>query len=74
MTSAWGEHPEEAADSADEDGPADEDPYASESREPAPEPAIPVASPQRSDSETIASLEWQIDILVSPGFNLYNLL
>ena len=76
MTSAWGENPEEAADSADEDGSADDDPYAGEPDNGAPESAVPAASSEHSEprpAETIASLSWQIDILMSPGFKKVSL-
>ena len=63
MTSAWGEDPEDAADSADEDGAATSaDPY---DEEPAPTAPTPVESPagENNSPPTLESLMWQLQIL-----------
>ncbi|CAE7276559.1 unnamed protein product [Symbiodinium natans] len=67
MTASWGEQAEEAVDSADEDVPAEPYPEPSPPPSPSPAPAMPIpSSPLPSPHETIANLQWQIDILQFP--------
>ena len=71
MTDAWGQNPgDDAPDSADEDGAADEDPYAGEGGDSeSPESAVPAAGPSaapENTGDTIAALEWQLQILQCP--------